>query len=334
MLQLENRTPFAATILPLADVDGVDAVFGVVKATFRLGDQLTLADEQIPVTLADQHYGDPPVSSVRQPSDVCLGKPGTDVVLIGSAWAPGGRPTWQMDVSLSAGPVARSIRVFGDRVWDAGAGGASVAWVTPFTRLPLVWERAFGGTDETDRGPVADARNPVGRGFRTSRSMRAAHGFPMPNLEDPAAPITSPRDAPAPACFAPLAAHWEPRRSYAGTYDAAWQQTRAPYLPKDFNPRFFQIAPPGLVTPRYLEGGEVVDVRGATPSGVLQFQLPAVSVDVNFRVAGTVHPRPGLLDTVLVEPDENRVVMVWRAALSCDKKLLRVEEIETVVRQK
>jgi hypothetical protein len=331
MLQLENRTPFAAEILPLLDVDGIDTVFAVVKGTFALGDRVSLADEQVPVTLADQHYGEPPVSSIRRPSDICLGKPGTDVVLLGSAWAPGGRPTWQMDVSISAGPVGKSVRVFGDRVWDSGAGGTTVAWVAPFERVPLIWERAFGGTDDTERGPVIDPRNPVGRGFRAPGSATAVRGTALPNLEDPAAPISSPRDAPAPACFAPLAPHWEPRRSFAGTYDDAWRNSRAPYLPTDFNPRFFQIAPTSLVAPRHFEGGEPVDVRGVTPSGVLQFEVPAVRIQLNYRVGSNVQSRPAVCDTVIVEPDEGRFVVVWRSSLACDKKLLKVEAVEAVL---
>jgi hypothetical protein len=331
MLQLVNRTPFAAEILPLPDVDGIDTLFAIVKGTFALDERSSVADEQVPVTLADQHYGDPPVSSIRRPSDICLGKPGTDVVLLGSAWAPGGRPTWQMDVSISAGPVAKSVRVFADRVWDSGPGGTTVAWVAPFERLPLVWERAFGGADETERGPVVHARNPVGRGFRAPGSARAVGGMALPNLEDPTAPISSPRDAPAPACFAPLAAHWEPRRSFAGTYDDAWQASRAPYLPTDFNLRFFQIAPLGLVAPRSFQGGEPVDVRGATPDGVLQFQVPTVGIRFNYRVGGSVQTRPAVCDTVIVEPDEGRFIVVWRSSLACDKKLLKVEAVEVVL---
>lgn len=331
MLQLKNRTPFAAAILPLADAEGVDTLVAVVKATFALGgERLELAEEQLPVTMADEHYGEPPTSSIRRPSDVCLGKPATDVVLLGSAWAPGARPTWHMDVSVSAGPVAKSIRVFADRVWD-GSAVAAVSWVEPFVRMPLVWERAFGGTDTTERGPAADARNPVGRGFRAPGSATPVHGLPLPNLEDPGALITSPRDAPTPAGLAPLGPHWEPRRSFAGTYDEGWQRTRAPFLPADFSPRFFQIAPPGLIGSGHFRGGELVDVRGATPGGLLQFHLPTVNVHVSYKLRRGVETRPGVLDTILLEPDENRLGMVWRAALPCDKQLLKVEHVETTL---
>jgi hypothetical protein len=331
MLQLKNETPFLATLLLLPDADGVDTLFTVVKGTFTLTPRLGLAEEQVPVAPADQHHGEPAMSSIRTPSDVCLGKPGTDVLLLGSAWAPGGKPTWQMDVSITVGPVSKAVRVSADRVWETGGGGASVAWVTPFVRMPLVWERAFGGIDETDKGPVADARNPVGTGFRASGGAKRLAGMPLPNIEDPRALVSSPRDVPPPACFAPVAPHWEPRKLFAGTYDEAWQNTRAPYLPTDFDARFFQVAPPGLVTQRHLRGGEPVDVRGATPDGVLQFQLPAASVQAAYRFGSGADVRTADLDTVIVEPDAARVVLVWRAALRCDKKALKVKEVGVTV---
>jgi hypothetical protein len=331
MLQLKNATPFAGAIALLPDAQGVDTVFAVVKGTFALDSRLAPAEAQVPIVPADQHYGDPATSSVRAPCDICLDKPGTDVVLLGSAYAPGGRAAWSMDVTLTAGPLSKTVRVWGDRVWDAGPAGAVVAHVAPFERMPLVWERAYGGVDETEKGPVAYGPNPAGRGFRGPRSAAPLHGRPLPNLEDPAALIVSPSASPTPACFAPVAPHWEPRRSYAGTYDATWQASRAPYLPSDFDSRFFQIAPRGLSAGTYFRGGEWVQAIGVTPNGLLQFQLPTIDVGVRFRLSGGDQQRRADLDTVIIEPDLGRVIIVWRAALPCDKKALKVREIETTL---
>jgi hypothetical protein len=328
VLQLKNLTPFQAVLIPLADADGIDTVFAIVKATFVLGPRISLAEEQVPVTLVDKHHGEPATSSIRVPSDVHLGKRGTDVLLVGSAIAPGGRPTWQMDVSLRVGSLGKAVRVSGDRAWESGPSGSAVAWIAPFTSVPLVWERAFGGTDSTDKGAVADARNPVGKGFRGSDSVTPLHGLPLPNLEDPSTPITSPRDRPQPAAFAPIAPHWEPRRSYAGTYDDAWQKHRAPYLPRDFNSQFFQLAPTGLASSERLRGSEPIDLRGATPDGVLSFALPTARVRITFRRESGDESRDALLDTVLLDTDAARLIMVWSAALPCDKAVLKVREAE------
>jgi hypothetical protein len=327
MLQFNNATPFSGTILLLPDPDGIDTLFTVVKGTFTVNGKLALADEQVPVAVEEEYYGDPQSSSIRIPSDVGLAKPATDVLVAGHAYAPGGRPAPQADVSLAVGPVRKAIRLVGDRVWRAGTSGAEMTPPKPFTRMPLVWERAYGGADLTKKGSLVEARNPVGVGYRTGDSERPLDGLALPNLEDPTAPISGWKDRPPPACLAPIAPHWEPRRSFAGTYDERWQKDRAPFLPVDFDPRFLQLAPPGLVTQGYLRGGEPVEVRGATPSGKLHFMLPTARVQVTYLLDRVPEVRPAHLDTVLIEPDRARVSLIWRSFLPCDKRALRVSEV-------
>jgi hypothetical protein len=328
MLQFKNGTPFQGTIYLMPDAEGIDTLFAVVKATLVLGERLSLAEKQLPVVLADQYHGEPGKSSIKTPSDVSLTKPATDVLLLGTAYPPRGRPTTQMDVSLAAGSLMKTVRVFGDRVWEKRGVIPSMSNPAPFETMPLMWERAYGGMDHKGKELRAAVRNPVGTGYHAKDGEKPLDGSRLPNLEDPTEPITGWKQTPAPACFAPICGHWEPRLSYAGTYDAKWQQERAPYLPRDFDPRFFQLAPPGLVAPGYLQAGEWIQVQGATPSGLLRFQLPSARIEVTFVLDSAPQPVPANLDTVLIEPDQNRVALVWRAALRCDKKALRVNEVQ------
>src|SRR2546430_3687510 len=102
-------------------------------------------------------------------SDLGLVKPATDVLLAGHAYANGGSSDKGVDVRLSIGTVRKTVRVFGDRVWDSGLLGARISPPQPFEKIPLIWERAFGGFDRTDgESPKVDSesRNPVGAGFR------------------------------------------------------------------------------------------------------------------------------------------------------------------------
>lgn len=331
MLQIENATPFAAKLMPLPDREGVETLYTIVKGTFTLAPRPAVADAQVPVSLVEAYHGDPATSSVRVPSDVALEKPGTDVLLHGSAWSPAERPVTSLDVRLRVGPLERWVRVFGDRHWDTTPTGYGMTPPAPFVRMPLVWERAFGGSDVTDAGPRFDYRNPVGAGFHVMAGKKAIVGMPVPNLEDPAALIAASGDAPRPAGFAAIAAHWEPRRNYGGTYDDAWQRDRAPYLPDDFDPRYFQVAPPGLSTIGHLRGGEAVELRGVSPQGDLRFALPTVALGVSYLLNGAEHPRAAALDTVLFEPDAGRVVMVWRAAMRTDKATLKVRAVRVTL---
>ena len=332
MLQIRNRTRFAATLYSSPDPAGVDTLFAVVKGTFTLGARVEEAEEQTPIVMADRFFGDARKTSVAEPGDVSLAKPGTDVLLLGHAYGPGGRTATRAEVSLRLGAIEKRVAVFGDRQWG-GTVLTRLSVPKPFDRMPLVWERAFGGADASGNPsrPDAEDRNPVGTGFRSRASGRKLEDVVPPNLEDPAHLVSSPGERPAPAGFGPIAAHWKPRPNYAGTYDAAWHKSRAPYLPDDFDPRFLMVAPEDQQVPGYLKGGESVEIAGATPSGILRFGLPARRVDVLFRLDSGEERRPANLDTVILRPDEKKLVLVWRAALPCDKRLLKVREVEPIV---
>jgi hypothetical protein len=330
MLQLRNHTPFAAHLAVLPDTEGVDTVYLTVKGTFAVGDTTEIAETQVPVVLADEYWGEEGASSLKYASEIHPSKSATDVVLVGQAWAPHGKPATSVDVALRVAGRTKVVRVVGDREWSPGTVGARHSAPKPFVSLPLVYERAFGGTHvvEKDKKVLFEPRNPVGRGFVGKRSGRELEGLSLPNLEDPRSPVQSVDDRPAPAAFGYVSPAWEPRKSYAGTYDEAWMRSRAPYLPKDFNPRFFNAAHPDLVMPGFLKGGERVDVLNASERGTLGFSVPECPVSAQMSIAGDVHAPTFRLETVLIEPDEGRACLTWRAAVACDKKVLAVHLVE------
>lgn len=328
MLQVANQTPFTASLSVFPDPAGVETAYAVVKASFRIGvNGPELAPQQLPFLAADVFWGDPVASSLRAAGEFALLKPATDVLLVGRAIAPRAG-TRMADVSLSVGPVSRTLRVFGDRHWERSAGRWRVSAPQPWERMPLRWELAFGGIApaEGDAVPDHEPRNPVGRGL-VARKRAPQEGQPLPNLEDPQALIADPHDRPSPACFAPIAPTWQPRRSFAGTYDDAWIQRRAPYLPTDFDARFFHVAPPELVAPGHLEGGEPVRLSGFSLGEPISFELPRCGLAVEFDFDGARLPQAPKLETVLFEPDAARFQMLWRCALAVDKKLLKLRQI-------
>ncbi|MBT8439898.1 MAG: DUF2169 domain-containing protein, partial [Gammaproteobacteria bacterium] len=193
----------------------------------------------------------------------------------------------------------------------------------------MVYERAFGGVHVVDEivGAV-DERNPVGTGFAGQRKSGDMNGVPLPNLEDPNDLIADEKQTPTPACFAVTAPHWRPRLDYAGTYDDAWQSQRAPYLPEDFDKRFFNLAHPDLIYPGFLSGGEPVEITNMHPGGTLKFALPHVKLNAVVTMAkDTLEPLFNL-ETLIIEPNELELGMTWRAAVPCDKKALKISDIK------
>jgi hypothetical protein len=334
MLQLKNNTPFKPDISLLPNKDGIDTLYAVIKATFTISPELSIAKEQVPPFMADEHWGEPGKSSVKYGSDVHLGKLSTDVLLVGQAWAPGGRAVAELDTTVAVAERQKTIRVHGNRVFKNGLLGISMSAPEPFVSMPLVYERTFGGTHvlDAEKGKLlAEARNPVGTGFKGKRSASELKDRPAPNLEDPKKPFKGPADKGEPACYGYIAGSWMPRLQYAGTYDAAWQKNRAPYLPDDFNPRFFNAAHPDLIFDRFLQGGEPVRLVNVSSRGPHQFLLPRCRFAVEVQISGRKEALTVQCETVLLEPDENRFSMVWRGAYPCDKKALKIEEVSFAV---
>jgi hypothetical protein len=326
-MELLNKTPFAAERTVLQDQNGRDQLVVIVKQTFTMGsaEPPAIADEPVAIQYADEFYGDPGVSSVRYESDLAPGKPGTDVVLIGHAYAARGKVR-ALDVILSVGPLRKSCRVFGNRHWRRPLGRLRPSAPEPFDRMPLVYERAFGGEDLSAANPKhreIESRNYLGRGLVSRRSRENPADVALPNLEDPAQLISRRKDRPPPASFGFLCRHWEPRLSYAGTYDQRWEETRAPLLPLDFDERYHNGAHPDLVSRGYLQGGEPVQIVNASPRGLLRFALPCVPPRI--VVVGVTErqtPLGPVLDTLVLEPDEDRFTMVWRATHDIHGNLL------------
>lgn len=328
MLQVVNHTPFVATLSVFPDPAGVESAYAVVKATFAFGPAgPELAEKQAPLLAADVFWGDPMQTSLRAVGEFALLKPATDVLLVGRAIAPA-PDTRVADVSLRVGPVARTVRVFGDRHWEKSGGKWRLSAPQPWERMPLRWELAWGGVapQAGDEVPEHEPRNPVGRGI-VGRDGVPAEGQMLPNLEDPQALLNDPKDRPTPACFAPIAPTWLPRRSHAGTYDDAWVRKRAPYLPLDFDARFFNVAPAELIAPGFLQGGEPVELAGFTAGAPIRFELPQCGLELEFEFNGAALPVTPQLEMVLFEPDAGRFQMLWRAVLAVDKKLLKLKQV-------
>ena len=74
-------------------------------------------------------------------------KPTTDIVLNGHAYGRGGT---QVDIGLGVGNLSKIIRVFGDRFWEFCVVRNRITHPQPFEKIPLIYERAFGGEEVED----------------------------------------------------------------------------------------------------------------------------------------------------------------------------------------
>ena len=199
MWVLTNRTPYAAQRNWVLDKNAAKSWVVVVKGTFDIRPDGTtkLAEKQEEPLYGEEYSGEPGESSVLYDADLIGPKQRTDVILNGHAYAPAGRPVAETTVTLKVDEITKQLRVVGDRRWERGVLGLSMTRPEPFEKVPIIYERAFGGRDTRPEKPAdqrLEPRNPIGVGFAVAPEHLVDQ--PLPNIEDPKQPISSWRDRP------------------------------------------------------------------------------------------------------------------------------------------
>lgn len=240
--------------------DGRELIVVAIKATYAIplkGETLLLAEEQVPLVESDVFTGEPGYSAPVYESDYAHLKPMCDVLVIGSAHAPEGRPVRHVDVGLRIGALTKVLRVTGDRRWHDGLLGARAGNAEPFVIQPIGYDYAYGGVSIRHDDP-GSARtyltNPVGRGYAPHKER--LDGQPMPHTEQAGHPIIDPAGSYRPMALGPIGRAWTPRAQLAGTYDQRWLDERAPFWPDDFDYRHFQAAPQDQWIPHPVGGNK------------------------------------------------------------------------------
>ncbi|WP_437305821.1 DUF2169 family type VI secretion system accessory protein [Sorangium sp. So ce388] len=315
--------------VPMKDKHGQEHLVVLLKYTFIVdvtGRAEVAGEDAALPDLVDHYNGESPErSSILKPSQLFEHKPGTDVMLVGHAYPPRGSAA-HVDVMLRVGPINKTVRAHGKRVWRAGA----LHSVLPSAALPirdpvpLVYELAWGGLDLSDpEHVVGEPRNYVGRGV--ARDPRTLIDKPAAQLEYPDRPIGR-RDN-VPASFGAIHRHWQPRASYAGTYDAAWMESKMPLLPDDFDARFHVCVPHDQWSPTPLRGDELFEILGATPEGAWRFRLPRRTPGFSSFLCGQRREHRAHLDTIWIDANARRVELTFRAAIPMPRKYEMLEDV-------
>lgn len=294
MWDVDNTTPFACHAGFQRDHAARSLWCLFLKASF------TIRHDQAPLFLTVQ----PPLAlapvfdgpRLLADSDICPPRPQCDLTLTGHALPPAGQAAgtgwlaglrignWQKQVQILPPAVLRNGRV--QPLGDAAAP------------VPLGWESAFGGEGFDD--------NPVGTGFPPGRD-----GTPLPRLAPPGEGHATRR----PAGFAPVPRSWPARQRLGGTYDAEWQRRRAPLLPADLDPRYWQAAPSDQwLDPAGLPGAEVL-LAGIRPEPV-RFRLPSLRFEMATRFAGRWIQHAPLLQSIAIDTDRMQLSMVWAGGIA------------------
>jgi hypothetical protein len=349
-MELTNATPLAAQVT-VADVAGEQNRIGVLaaKATFRFdrAGQVEL-DTQAPLPLLKE---DQPTPHGPLPTDSRARRGNKfEVMLLGNAHPARGATT-VTQVALSVGNERRELRVWGDRFWvGADARRMAISQPRPFSVMPLVYERSFGGTAavQLDSRSVLDLGHPInprGKGFDPKaqadglgKLLKAPAGFPalppgprpLPNLESPRAPITRWEDEPDPVGWAPTPA--DSAIAFlniikAHTTTVARLQREGRYSPENFSKEveaageddpdlWLYRAHPDWVIPLPPAAALVRMENLMADAPLVQFALPQLRVIADYVIYGRQGTRDLRPQILVLLPEEQRFYLVYRLAFN------------------
>jgi hypothetical protein len=294
--------PFTAGTVLWQAQTGAWTLTVCVKGTFKLaqGREMDLSDPQEPVG-GDRHVGDDPRASLYAPSDLVPYKPRTDVLLVGSAFAPGMRPVEALVARVSVGDLDKSLGVIGDRVWIESPDGPEPSAPAAFALMPLRYERAARAPD-----------NPVG--FDLTRAP-VTGALALPNLEAADDEIGAGRTV----GFGPVPASAPSRRGLINADGAAWMERgrRGP-APASFDFAYHNAAPRDQQLDVLRTGATLVLGNLNREHARLETRLPSVRAKA-FLVPADIERGleiPLRCDTVWIDTDRAVVTLSWRGFIT------------------
>lgn len=236
--------------------------------------------------------------------DVPFPRVATDVIVLGDACTHGG-PVVATKVGIAVGPYAQELLVVGDRVWERGLGGTlSASRPQPFERMPLTWERAFGGRAQSPYGEVPFGANPVGRGYYLDAASAA--GQPLPNIENPTHAVAAWDHRPDPVGPGPYPTEWLLRQQMVVEITEPLKEMR-------IHPEngMFDRAHPRL-SGKWVQAGDAVEITNTAFSPRLRLTIPACPFAMDIRLGDESWQRPLELEEVLLDLREGLLDLTYR----------------------
>ncbi len=209
-----------------------------------------------------------------------------------------------------------------------GISGIRATPPVPFATRPISYDVAFGGADTRHEDPDqtrlvrGESGGPrispapeerVGRWHAAARhrGTRPAGDAPGRRLRADGVRVDRSRMGSV-------------ARSFAGTYDQKWLDDHFPFLPPDFDERYYQAAPRGSAAAHCRSVRQQVVLANLTPDGRRVFDLPSFKAPVHvFPKNDEREDYTASLDTIVLEPDLERFTMTLACRPAAQAQHLR-----------
>jgi len=313
-MQIDNFSPWAHEAMPMWGKNRKLQPILAVKTGFRWdehGKLTPLTTEEITIEAVERFFDDDAENrSVAAGAELVPFKKGFELFIHGTAYPHKSNVATRVCAELLAknghASWSKELLVFGERQWKRSLLGLIPSDPKPLQPLPLAYEYSFGGKNETKENQLFEP-NPSGIGFSTLDDIKL-----LPQIEQRPT-ITSPKQKVAPAGFAPLASHWQPRLKKLAAMDSeAALAGLCPY-PMLVDDTLYNAAPEDQQWSKPPQPTDFIRLTGFHAEQVeQQIEVPVCQplVLVNKKDKADL-----TWDTLIIDADNCQLYQIWRAQI-------------------
>ncbi len=318
---LHNLSPWQATLVENWQIDKQKCLTLVIKQSFEYDDNGNVfpmeASEDI--VMADEMLAEPTTSSLKTANEAVAFKKGFELYGNLTAYPPKARQAKVIEVNVSlthesTSVFSKTLRVTGERVWQASLLGQTASAPKQLAPTPLTYENTYGGIDSENAEKIFE-ENVAGKGFR----VKKAKGSPLPKVEYPTHFLKHHKKQIPPASYGALPLFWQPRLALLPEIaQEALMAGEYPYQ-SELKTNVFNCAPQDQQLDFRFTKGLTLSLKGVSPNKdyqhITQVTLPYVPPQVAL-INGEDQVFIDLTcDTLVIDADANTFHLVWRKSL-------------------
>ncbi|UXN02960.1 DUF2169 domain-containing protein [Bartonella sp. HY406] len=328
-LQVVNNLPVSAFKFNQLDFHGKEYTTIVVKGQLKVdfNQKLYFVKEVPDFVFSDIFLPNSDMQELLYESDLAPFKPKTDFIINAVARSPENKmlKNWPVKFGID-NCLSYGFHVQGKRQFEPKGSSSNFDWqlsdAEPFSKLPILYQYAFGGTVKTSNEDVTSySYNPIGQGLVSHYVLTQKEPISVPQIGSIVElnNFKIGKNITIHGC-GPITKSWLPRIACAGALNDAWLRERYPLMPENFDFNYWNAAPLPLQSASYLNGDETITMNGLfhDPRSY-NLQLPNKKISARIKRRGKKDNEEILLNLDTIHCDvqsenieEHLITLLWR----------------------
>ncbi|QOG11535.1 DUF2169 family type VI secretion system accessory protein [Arcobacter sp. FWKO B] len=343
-MNFKNHTPFSAFAWENHDNNKQTYITSVCRIKLTISYkkdnellELKLDKNQGDLFDKDIFFDDSNEKELRYSTDYIPFKPMADIIINANSYSKIALPMWSCGVKVFSQSnkmiLEKNLIVSGQRNWiKKPIVGWELENPTKCDKVPLRYSLAYGGEITKDEEIISSyPYNPIGIGLVDKN--HPSHIIKAPQIYEAKLPINPdvPYEILSYEGFGNIDRSWEDRFVFGGTYDDNWIKNQSPFLPLDFDYRFYQTSHPDMRLKEYIQPFTTVVLENLLPNASIAKIIIPPYTPISKTTTNTQENISSMnLDTLLIDIDSQNpndwcIYLSYRSRIKFDEDVISSE---------